>query len=467
MDVRRTGEIIAIVAVAAGLSLPLGAMAADQAPVAKPTKAKICMGCHPGAEPGQLRGEFDSVAMKSQSIQLKIDTATEVVKFDKKSLKLVNASAPDDLEKSLRAIKKGHQVRAEYTEKDGVKTISLLSIKPALKVPAEKIIKTDDVAKIVALGPEKGNYLLVDSRPKPKFVEGAIPTAINIPFSEIKKSADKLPADKSKLVVFYCAGPTCALSPQSATEAEKMGYTNVKVYHEGYPAWSQKNFGVVGTQALKEAWLDKDLSFVLLDVRPAAEAKKGFIKGAVNIPEKALDKALKSFPNKELKPPFVIYDAKGDGAAERVARKIVAAGYPGPRVLTGGFAGWEAAKYTVTTGKPATKVAYVPKPKAGTIAAADFNAFAKGVPATVQLIDVRNPDEVAESGAIKGALNIPADLVAEKLAEVPRDKELITYCNTGARAEMAYNILKDKGFKVRFLDATVATYEDGTFKISK
>jgi len=203
---------------------------------------------------------------------------------------------------------------------------------------------------------------------------------------------------------------------------------------------------------------------VLLDVRPEKEAKAGFIKGAVSIPEKSIDKALKSFPSKNLKPPIVVYDARGDGAAEKVAMKLVKAGYPGPRVLTGGFAGWQSAKYAVETGKPATKVAYVPKPKAGSIPATEFRAFAKGVPADVQIIDVREEDEIYNTGMIKGALNIPAGEIASRLAEIPKDKTIVMHCSTGARAEMAYNVLKDKGYKVRFLDATLTNRQDGSFE---
>ncbi len=233
------------------------------------------------------------------------------------------------------------------------------------------------------------------------------------------------------------------------------------------PEWNKRNFTILNAQALKEAWLDKELSFVLLDVRSEKEAQQGFIKGAVNIPEKSLDQALKSFPAKDLKPPFVIYDAKGDGTAEKVAQKIVAAGYPGPRVMTGGFAAWQTAKYAVDAGKPAVKIAYVPKPKAGSISISDFEGFAKEVPANVLVIDVRNKEELEETGIMKGAINIPADEVADRLAEIPKDKDLVMHCSTGARAEMAYNVLKDKGYKVRFLDATIANYEDGTFKITK
>lgn len=103
------------------------------------------------------------------------------------------------------------------------------------------------------------------------------------------------------------------------------------------PEWNKRNSNTLNSQALKEAWLDKELSFVLLDVRNDKETKKGYIKGAVSIPEKDIEKALKSFPKKEMKPPIVVYDAKGDGSADIVAMKLIKAGYPGPRVLIGGF----------------------------------------------------------------------------------------------------------------------------------
>lgn len=231
------------------------------------------------------------------------------------------------------------------------------------------------------------------------------------------------------------------------------------------PEWNKRNFSVVTPQALKEGWIDKELSFILLDIRPAKEAKLGFIKGAVNIPEKELTKALKSFPKKEMKPPIVIYDAQGDGSAEKAAQQLVKAGYPGPRVLTGGFAAWQTGKLTVETGNPSRKVVYVPKPKAGSIPVPEFEGLAKTVPSNVQIIDVRNKEEVAKTGSVKGALNIPAGDIVDRLSEIPKDKEVVTYCSTGARAEMGYNVLKEKGYKARFLDATLAPDSKGGFHI--
>jgi rhodanese-related sulfurtransferase len=236
----------------------------------------------------------------------------------------------------------------------------------------------------------------------------------------------------------------------------------VKIFHDGMPEWNKRNFTVLSAQSLKEGWLDKDVSFVLVDLRPEKEARAGHIKGAVNLKADAVIAALKPF--KEQKPPIVLYDARGEGSAEKVATALVKAGFPGPRVLTGGFAGWQGAKFAVEAIAPATKVVYVPKPKAGAISVAEFQALAKAVPENVLIVDVRGVDEV-EKGMIKGARNIPADEVASRLAELPKEKDLVLHCTTGARAEMAYNILKDKGYKARFLDAGITVANDGGFQI--
>jgi hypothetical protein len=181
--------------------------AVPAAPQPRPTVAKVCANCHQ-PQPGNLRANFDSVAYKTRSIQVKIDEATEILRFDE-SLKLANIQAPADApDQPLRALKKGKEVRIEYTEKDGKKFATLVSAKPPIKVAPEKQVKTEDVEKLVAQGPEKGTYMLIDARPLPRFQEGSIPTAVNIPFPAFEKMKDRLPADKAMLIVYYCAGVT-------------------------------------------------------------------------------------------------------------------------------------------------------------------------------------------------------------------------------------------------------------------
>jgi len=197
-----------------GLAMIAGQAAAQEkaaavaAPQAKPVIAKICMNCHQ-AEPGNLRGNFDLVAYQNESIQMKIDDTTEILRFNPKTLIVKNVKPdPDNPSEPLRVIKKGKEIRVEYTEKNGKKFATLVSAKPAIKVASEKLLNTASMEKLVDMGPAQGKYLLIDARPAPRFMEGAMPTAINIPFPAFEKNIDKLPKDKNALIIYYCQGVT-------------------------------------------------------------------------------------------------------------------------------------------------------------------------------------------------------------------------------------------------------------------
>jgi len=57
--------------------------------------------------------------------------------------------------------------------------------------------------------PMPDNVMLIDSRPaRAKYDKGHIPMAVSIPDSKFDKMIDKLPKDKSALLIFYCQGPT-------------------------------------------------------------------------------------------------------------------------------------------------------------------------------------------------------------------------------------------------------------------
>lgn len=430
---------------------------------AKPTQPPVCNTCHqPGAS---LRGYFDNVAFKSSSIQLNLGTATEIVRFDAKTLRVVDAGKEQKAE-HLREVRKGHEARIEYVEKDGVKVASLISFKGPIQIAQEKLVFYPEVAKLVAQGPEAGGYTLIDSRPLPRFQEGTIPTAINLPFPAFDKLVERLPKDKERLVVFFCQGVTCMMSPNSLLRAEAMGYKRVRVYREGWPEWTQKSWGVLSPQFLKEAFVDKGIPVVLLDVRQPGEAKRtGFIPGSVAMPADKVRGALKTLPQKELKAPIVVYDIKGSTDAERAASAISAAGYENVLVLTGGLAGWHGAGYAVASGQPATKVAYAPKPRPGSLPAEEFRKLAAATPGDTLILDVRNVDE-AKTGMIKGALLVPDEEILERLAEIPKDRRIVAHCSTGVRAEMAYHKLKERGYKVAFLSAEIDIARNGSFKIT-
>jgi rhodanese-related sulfurtransferase len=256
------------------------------------------------------------------------------------------------------------------------------------------------------------------------------------------------------------------MSPNSAGRAEKLGYTNVKVYHEGLPEWTKKNYTVLSAQFLKEAYIDKDIPNVLLDVRPAAAARKGFIKGAVTLPASAIASNLANFPPKDKKPPIIIVDDKGGDEAKSAAKSLLSAGYTSVTIMTGGMNAWKAASFPIETGALATNIVYVPKPRPGEIAMDDFKKIASNIPADTVIIDVRSQEE-ANDGMIKGARVVPDAVILDRLAEVPKDKQIVTYCNTGVQAEMAYHKLKEKGYNVKFLNARVAFDDAGSYTIEK
>ena len=73
-------------------------------------------------------------------------------------------------------------------------------------------------------------------------------------------------------------------------------------------------------------------------------------------------------------------------------------------------------------------------------------------------LDVRSPQEHADVRLPKGVL-IPLGALRKRLAEVPRDKEIITFCKVSLRGYEAALILKAAGFdNVKVLDGGVAMW---------
>lgn len=446
--------------------LAASAFAADPAAAVKPNIAKPCMACHKAAA-GELYGYYDGAAFKTKTIQMKIDDSVELLKFDEDEIKVVNGEGKTGDGEFLRMIKKGHEIKIEFVEANGVKNAVKIFEKPPVKISDDMLYKIDDVEKLVAKGPEKGKYFLFDSRPTPRFQQGYIPTAVSFPFGAFDKMAEKLlPKDKNALVVFYCQGVTCNLSPGSAGKAQKLGYTNVKVFKDGIPGWQEKHFALTTAPFLKEAWMNKDIPHVLLDVRAEKVAANGFIKGAVTFPAKKAVKLVKALDIKK-NAPVIVYDQKSGKDAAVVASALIKAGFKNVLVLDGGFDAWQTAKLEVATGKLSDKASYTPKPRPGEVNVDEFQKYAAQLPANVMILDVRNADEVA-GGMLKVATSIPSGEIKDRLAEIPKDKLIITHCSTGVRAEMAYNALKNLGYtNVKFLNAKIEIQKDGSYKITK
>ena len=66
--------------------------------------------------------------------------------------------------------------------------------------------------------------------------------------------------------------------------------------------------------------------------------------------------------------------------------------------------------------------------------------------AGAMLIDVRTPAEVAE-GTAEGSVNIPMQEAEQRLAEFPKDKDLLIFCRSGKRSMAVSNFLISNGYE--------------------
>lgn len=236
----------------------------------------------------------------------------------------------------------------------------------------------------------------------------------------------------------------------------------MKVFHDGMPAWKKAGNLVLSEPSYLKDLIEKDIAHVLIDLRPSEEARKGFIPGAVNVPISELASSKESFPS-DKSAPIILYS---DTMTEESFKTVRSWGYRETTLLSGGFESWKKMGGKISVGDLKTAISYVPKPRPGEISIEEFKIIAENGSPDKVILDVRDVDE-AMNGMIKNAINIPAGQIKDRLAELPKGKEIITHCTTGIRAEMAYDDLKESGVKARFLNAVIQVDKDGKYEITK
>jgi len=314
--------------------------------------------------------------------------------------------------------------------------------------------------------PMAEDVMIIDARPKrPKYDKGHIPMAVSIPDSQFEKMQDLLPADKEALLIFYCGGLKCKLSHKSARKAEALGYTNVKVFAEGYPNY----LAVAGNYAAVDvAWVKKQVEsqgdMVLVDSRPKRKKyDKGHIPGAISIPDTQFEKFKDQLPADKSKPVVFYCGGFKCKLSHKSAAKTIALGYTNVKVFAAGYPAW---KNAVATAEPVQVKAGAEE---GSIDIEHFKSIMAEKPDSVMLIDVRDADEFAK-GTLKGAVNIPVDNLEAKIPSLPADKPIVFICGTGARSGESFYMLQDLRPELKdvfYLDAELTIKKDGSFDIKK
>ena len=320
--------------------------------------------------------------------------------------------------------------------------------------------------------PMSKDVVIVDSRPKrAKYDKGHIPGAISIPDTYFDKHKDQLPEDKNALLIFYCGGLHCKLSHKSAAKAEALGYTNVKVFAEGFPKWMKEpgNYATVDVDWVKKQ-VDGQKELVLVDSRPKrAKYDKGHIPGAISIPDTYFDKQKDQLPEDKSKPLVFYCGGFHCKLSHKSAAKAIDMGYTNVKVFAAGYPAWKKVAATGGTQAAAAPAAIKAGGEEGSIDIAQFKDIVTNRPESVMLIDVRDPDEF-KKGSFETAVNIPVDTLEGKIKTLPADKPIVFVCGTGARSGESYYMLQDLRPELKdvfYLEAELIFNSDGTYTLKE
>lgn len=392
----------------------------------------------------EVVGKIQSISQSAKVIQY-INPKTKevtVIKFTD-STQLIDAESFKDLTMNTK-------FKATIDDNNVASKIKRVLV----KLSAELVIDTDALSDLL----DQGKPIFIgDARPVSKYNIGHIPTSKSTPTDKLEANLNWLPKDKDTLIVFYCGGVTCPLSPAALKIAMSAGYINVKAYVEGFPAWKS----VVYPSHVNAQWLNKNLdkNHIILDVRKHPSLS---VKGAVGLPAEELtvmhdqmnkDKVAVNkrsiFNLRDKKAPITIIADTADADSAIEAYEILTFWkFKNVVILKEGFDGWLAAD--LPTAKVATELVYEKKLAKGAIDEITFVKAAQQGSAII--IDVRDSQE-SNHGRVKGSINIPLGELDQHLDKIPKEGLVILHCVGGSRASLGYTLLAKKGYKnVRYLN---------------
>ena len=233
------------------------------------------------------------------------------------------------------------------------------------------------------------------------------------------------------------------MSTANAGLARQLGYTNVRAFLGGEPAWSEEGFPVYASNE----YIEKG-NVVILDLREDESAVKGRIPRSVQIHYEDLEDRMDDIPRNA---PVILYADNLDDVTDAYA-DMKDDGFKTVSMVKGNYQGWVASGGEIETGPIfSNEIKWVRKLGKGEVSVDEFRKTVLGETTDTYVIDARTPDEIAELGIFKNTVNIPLDEIPKRMNEIPKDKRIFIHCSTGARADLAYRELIKSGYDVKFL----------------
>ncbi|MFA6296796.1 MAG: rhodanese-like domain-containing protein [Patescibacteria group bacterium] len=196
---------------------------------------------------------------------------------------------------------------------------------------------------------------------------------------------------------------------------------------------SQSTIPTITASELKEK-IDNQENIYILDVQSEQNYLTKHIPGSINIPYEQVEARIKEIPNNK----EIITTCTNDNTCKtstKAAELLSSKGLKNVKSFKEGVTGWEEQNYPIISG---------------------FDAIYKSINLDqlkqkidnnedIVILDIREKDSFDKSH-IKNAINMPFEEVANRIKELPRNKELIVYDETGNRSKLIVESLTKKGF---------------------
>ena len=151
-----------------------------------------------------------------------------------------------------------------------------------------------------------------------------------------------MPADKRTLILFYCDGIECKLSHMAADDAEDLGYTNIRVYAEGFPDWFKRGNPYAISAGHLRTLIETGEAGMLIDVRDSGAYQRHHLPNARHLPAEYFAQQAAGVLPGDKGTPLVFYCDHADARLSyAVARQATALGYRQVMLIEGGYPAWE------------------------------------------------------------------------------------------------------------------------------
>ncbi len=99
---------------------------------------------------------------------------------------------------------------------------------------------------------DSGKALFIDARSSEIYKEGHIKGAFSMPITMFDEMIEQFISEYSEtsFLVTYCSGRECSDSHELAQYLMDSGYTNVKVFIDGFPEWKKKGYPVESNNSI-------------------------------------------------------------------------------------------------------------------------------------------------------------------------------------------------------------------------